>query len=175
MKFHNRKILMCTSDHDSWIIEWQVRALGRSNNLGGSISVGGGAQSTPSNLIEIGLTYLQISGVAAVVLLTPQFQWPCKYFAEMSSNQFKIYYESWIFTIFFYLNATHRPGTHSRTKRIRLLKYGFCKKLLQYKWGSDQLKTFFLIFFQISSNQHCWSGKKENKSVQLVRGSFVSK
>ena len=33
------------------------------------------------------------------------------------------------------------------------LKYGFCKKkLLQYKWTSDQMNTFFL-FFQISADQ----------------------
>ena len=34
------------------------------------------------------------------------------------------------------------------------LKYGFCKKLLGYKWTSDQLKTFLLLlFFQISTGQ----------------------
>ena len=51
------------------------------------------------------------------------------------------------------------------------LKYGFCKKLLRYKWTSDQLNTFFLPFwlvcFVCTSNQ--------SKSVQLVRGSFVPK
>ena len=42
-----------------------------------------------------------------------------------------------------------------------ILKYGFCKKLLRYKWTSarDQLNTFVLTFFQISADQ-CWSGKK---------------
>ena len=35
----------------------------------------------------------------------------------------------------------------------------FCKKLLRYKWTSDQLNTFVLTFFQISTDQH-WSGKK---------------
>ena len=36
-----------------------------------------------------------------------------------------------------------------------MLKYGFCKKLIQYKWTSDQLN---------------WT-----KSVQLVRGSLLWK
>ena len=31
-------------------------------------------------------------------------------------------------------------------------KYGFCKKLLRYKWNSDQLNTFGSLFFP---NQ-CW-------------------
>jgi hypothetical protein len=60
-------------------------------------------------------------------------------------------------------------------KILRLLKYGFCKKLLWYKWTSDQLNTFFLTF----RPDQCWSvlfrPKSEEKSVQLVRGSFVPK
>ena len=34
------------------------------------------------------------------------------------------------------------------------LKYGFCKKLLRYKWTSVQLNTFVFIFFP----DQCWSG-----------------
>ena len=30
---------------------------------------------------------------------------------------------------------------------VSTLKYGFRKKLLRYKWTSDQLNTFFLTFF----------------------------
>ena len=37
-----------------------------------------------------------------------------------------------------------------------LFKYGFCKKLLRYKWNSDQLNTFSLTLFP----DQCWSGKK---------------
>ena len=33
---------------------------------------------------------------------------------------------------------------------LRLLKYGFCKKLLRYKWTSDQLNTFFLTFWLVT-------------------------
>ena len=41
---------------------------------------------------------------------------------------------------------------HYRTKdntKGLLLKYGFCKKLLQYKWTSEQLNTFFLPFWLV--------------------------
>ena len=33
---------------------------------------------------------------------------------------------------------------------IAVVKYGFCKKLLQYKWTSDQLNTFFLTFWLVT-------------------------
>ena len=49
------------------------------------------------------------------------------------------------------------------------LKYGFCKKLLRY-YNEPLLNTFFLTFFP---DQHL--EKSEEKSVQLVRGSFVPK
>ena len=44
------------------------------------------------------------------------------------------------------------------TRKASKLKYGFCKKLLRYKWTSDQLNTFFLTFCP----DQCW-------------GSFVQK
>ena len=33
---------------------------------------------------------------------------------------------------------------------LKALLYGFCKRLLGYKWTSDQLNTFFLTFFSRS-------------------------
>ena len=36
---------------------------------------------------------------------------------------------------------------------FKLLKCRFCKKLLWYKWNSDQLNTFVLTFFP----DQCWS------------------
>ena len=44
-----------------------------------------------------------------------------------------------------------------------LLKYGFCKKLLRYKWTSDQLNTFFLTFWLVC----CVS------EVHLYRSNFL--
>ena len=41
-----------------------------------------------------------------------------------------------------------------------LIKYGFCKKLLQYKWTSGQLNTFFRTF---------WTGLLCVVPVQKVR------
>ena len=61
---------------------------------------------------------------------------------------------------------------YSFLKRLLLdkpwLKYGFCQKLLRYKWTSDQLDTFFLTF------QH-WSGQKVFKcsEVHLYRSNFL--
>ena len=55
------------------------------------------------------------------------------------------------------------------------LKYGFCKKLIWYKWTSDQLNTFVLTFFP---DQH-WSGQKVRKKVfnwsevHLYRSNFL--
>ena len=51
------------------------------------------------------------------------------------------------------------------------LKYGFCKKLLRYKWNSDQLNTFGSLFFQISADQ-CWSGKKVSQKCSTAQ-SFI--
>ena len=48
------------------------------------------------------------------------------------------------------------------TKRsLMKLKYGFFKKLIWYKWTSDQLNTFILTF---CPDQH-WSGQKVRKKV----------
>ena len=63
----------------------------------------------------------------------------------------------WIYEVIVYSNMP--------TKNFRdfcpgiLSKYGFLKKLFPYKWTSDQLNTFFLTSFQISTDQHL-SGKK---------------
>ena len=58
---------------------------------------------------------------------------------------------------------------------IFLLKYGFCKKLLRYKWTFDQLNTFLLTFCP----DQCWSGKKVRtkvfnwSEVHLYRSNFL--
>ena len=67
---------------------------------------------------------------------------------------------------------TNYVDTISPIKIIDHLKYGFCKKLLWYKWTSDQLNTFFPHFL---TGLLCDQSKSEEKSVQLVRGSFVPK
>ena len=45
---------------------------------------------------------------------------------------------------------------------VRILKYGFCKKLLQYKWTSDQLNTFFQISADLEKKwgQKCSTGQR---------------
>ena len=50
------------------------------------------------------------------------------------------------------------------------LKYGFCKKLLQYKWTSDQLNTFVLTFFpdqHFLKNQVRWTGFISNSLLKI--------
>ena len=42
-----------------------------------------------------------------------------------------------------------------------LLKYGLCKKLLRYKWTSEQLNTFFLTFWLVC----CVTSQKVRKKV----------
>ena len=46
----------------------------------------------------------------------------------------------------------------------KCLKYGFYKKLLQYKWTSDQLNTFFLTFWPAFWCVH-QTGQKVRKKV----------
>ena len=55
------------------------------------------------------------------------------------------------------------------------LKYGFCKKLLWYKWTSDQFNTFVFTFCP----DQCWSGQKVKtkvlnwSEVHLYRSNFL--
>ena len=69
----------------------------------------------------------------------------CEVFSKMATffcftNQFFDYIAQSIFRfIFRYYNIN-----------IFSSKYGFCKKLLQYKWTSDQLNTFVFTFFSRS-------------------------
>ena len=50
-------------------------------------------------------------------------------------------------SIFFFWSWNKIENTgRVRFSHLYELKYGFCKKLLWYKWTSDQLNTFFLTF-----------------------------
>ena len=46
----------------------------------------------------------------------------------------------------FYSISNLNFTAYSRQKNRSFLKYGFCKKLLWYKWTYDQLNTFVLTF-----------------------------
>ena len=55
-----------------------------------------------------------------------------------------------------------------------LIKYGFCKKLLRYKWTSDQLNTFFLTFWLVTQQTSQVRTKVVNWSeVHLYRSNFL--
>ena len=47
-------------------------------------------------------------------------------------------------------------STLANFPKAGILKYGFCKKLLRYKWTSDQLNIFFLTFW----GQKCSTGQR---------------
>ena len=55
----------------------------------------------------------------------------------------------------------------SKTDFNQDLRYGFCKKLLRYKWTSDQLNTFFLTFWLVC----CVTSQKVRKKV--YRSNFL--
>ena len=55
-----------------------------------------------------------------------------------------------------------------------LLKYGFRKNLLRYKWTSDHLNTFSLLFFQISADLEKKWGKKCSTGQKLISTEVTS-
>ena len=58
---------------------------------------------------------------------------------------------------------------------LHLLKYGFCKKLLRYKWTSDKLNTFFLTFWLVCyvTSQNVKKKVFNCSEVHLYRSNFL--
>ena len=56
------------------------------------------------------------------------------------------------------------------------LKYGFCKKLSQYKWSSDKLNTFSITFWPVCCAHKAHTAnwpKQEEKEVHLYQSNFL--
>ena len=83
-----------------------------------------------------------------------------------------------------YLYLTYRKSTKQfieALNKIRLpsmkfeLKYGFCMKLLRYKWTYDQLNTFSLTFLLFTQQTSQKEGKKvfNLSEVHFYRSNFI--
>ena len=123
------------------------------------------------------LKYFWFKKVSGLFILPINKLWKFEFFVCMHSLAIRTVFEKLPLMM---SNIRVGRGVHQNSSKMAkkhgtLLKYGFCKKLLWYKWTYDQSNTFFLTFWLVTQQ----TSQKERKKVcnwseiHLYRSNFL--